>query len=148
MSILDNLKSPFEKIILKSPLHGLLSEDLAVISFSDPRTGKNLSFSVEYQKEKRFIRVICSRMEGCWQKFIFGSPVEILIRGITYRGWAEIIEDPEEILKEWKALFRHKPEIARVFGIEETEPGESEFSKLPEILKDHAILRIDVSPSR
>jgi hypothetical protein len=103
---------------------------------------------VEYQKEKRFIRIVCPRRENCWQKFIFGSPVEILIRGITYRGWAEIIEDPEEILKEWKALLRHKPKIARAFGFEETEPGESQFSKLPEILKDHAILRIDVSQSR
>ena len=148
MSIFDNLKNPLEKIILKGPLHGLLSEDRAVISFSDPRTGKLLSFSVEYQKEKRFIRIICSRMENCWQKFIFGSPVEILIRGIPYRGWAEIIEDPEEILKEWKALFRYKPEIASAFGIEETEPGEFEFTKLPEILRDHAILRIDVSQSR
>lgn len=147
MTLLDNIKVPLEKTILKSPLHGLLSGDLAVISFPDHRTGKLLSFSVEYQKEKRFIRIICSRKENCWQKFIFGSPVEILIRGVTYRGWAEIIEDPGEILKEWKVLFRHKPEIARTYGIEESDKGEFEFTMLPEALKNHAILRIDVSSS-
>lgn len=147
MSIINNLKSPLEKIILQSPLHGLLSGDLAVISFSDQRTGKHLSFSVEYQKEKRFIRIVCSRKETCWQKFVFGSPVEILIRGVTYRGWAEIIEDPEETLKEWKALFRYKPEIARAIGIEKPDSGEFEFTKIPEFIKDHAILRIDVLPS-
>jgi hypothetical protein len=147
MPLLGNLKIPLEKTLLKSPLHGLFSRDLAVITFPDQRTGKQLSFSVEYQKEKRFIRIICSRKENCWQKFIFGSPVEILIRGVTYHGWAEIIEDPEELLKEWKALFRHKPEIARTFGIEGSDKGEFEFAKLPETLKDLAILRIDVSPT-
>jgi hypothetical protein len=147
MPLLGNLKIPLEKIILKSPLHGLLSDDFAVISFSDPRTGKHLSFPVEYQKEKRFIRVICSRLETCWNKFFFGSPVEILIHGATYRGWAELIEDPEEILKEWKALFRHKPKIAENFGIGDSAAGDFELAELPENLKVYSILRIDISSS-
>jgi len=147
MSIFDNFKNPLEKIILKSPLHGLLSDDLAVVSFPDPRTGKHLSFSVEYQKEKRFIRIICSRLETCWNKFIFGSPVEILIHGVSYHGWAELIEDPEEILKEWKAIFRHKPKIAEDFGIEGSDSEDFDFAGLPENLKNYSILRIDVSLS-
>lgn len=148
MSLLDTLKNPFEKTILKSPLYGLLRGDLAVISFSDHRTGKHLSFSVEYQKEKRFIRIVCSRLENRWKKFMFGSPVDILIRGKIYHGWAEIIDDPEEILKEWIALFRHKPEIARTFGVEKSDAGEFEFTELPDAIKDYTILRIDISSSQ
>ncbi|MBM3136684.1 MAG: hypothetical protein FJZ98_00680 [Chloroflexi bacterium] len=136
-----------EKMILKSPLHGLLSKDLAVVSFSDPRTGKHLSFSVEYQKEKRFIRIICSRLETCWNKFIFGSPVEILIHGVAYHGWAELIEDPDETLKEWKAIFKHKPKLAIDFGIKGSDSDNFEFLELPETLNDYSILRIDISSS-
>jgi hypothetical protein len=148
MPILDNLKNPLEKIILKSPLHGLLSEDLALVSFTDHRTGKKLSFAVEYQREKRFVRIVCSRKENCWRKFTFGSPIEITIKGTNYHGWAEIIEDREEMIKEWKALFRHRPETAKELGIELSESGEIEIPDSAEILSEYAILRIDISGPR
>lgn len=148
MPFLDDLRNPIEKIILNSPLHGLLSNDLALISFTDHHTGKRLSFSVEYQKENRFIRVICHRKEKCWKKFTFGSPVKIMIRGKNFQGWAEIIDDPEEMMKEWKALLKNKFILAKDFGFKRDESGEFVFTDLPEGLQDYAVLRIDTSGSR
>jgi hypothetical protein len=148
MPLLDDLKSPFAKMILSSSLHGLLSDDLALISFTDSRTGKKLAFVVHYQRESRFIRIVCPRKESCWGKFTYGSPIEITIKGVKYRGWAEIIDDQEEMLREWKALFRHSPDKARELGVNISGNGEIDVSGSATTLNEFAILRIDISGER
>lgn len=148
MPFLNNLKNPIEKIILNSPLHGFLSDDLAIIKFTDQYSGKKLSFPVEYQREKRFIRIVCSRNDPCWRNFTFGSPVEILIRGVRYRGWAELVEDGVELVKEWSALLRHKPEIANNFGIELPDNNSGDLPAIPKEMENYVILRIDISSAQ
>jgi len=148
MPFLNNLKNPFEKFILSSSLHGLLSDDLTIINFTDQHTGKKLSFPVEYQREKRFIRIVCSRDDSCWRNFSYGSPVEILIRGVSYRGWAELVEDEDELIKEWSGLLRHKPEIAKNFGIELSDTNSGDLNAIPDELENYDILRIDISSAQ
>lgn len=148
MPILDTLKKPLEKMILNSPFHGLLSDDLALISFTDHHTGKRLAFPVEYLKENRFIRVLCPGKERCWKKFTYGAPVGILIRGKSYQGWAEIIDDAEEVKKEWKCIFKNKPDLATGLGIKVTNGVVEHFDSLPQNLIDVFILRIEISGIR
>ncbi|MDP2964760.1 MAG: hypothetical protein Q8N39_01830 [Pelolinea sp.] len=145
MSILDDLKLPLRKIILESPLHGLLSEDHALVSFTDHLTGKRLSFSVPYQKEHRIIRVICPKGDKYWKKFTFGSPLRITIRGIHYQGWAEIIDNPEEAQKEWRALIKTKLELVTQLNIPLSEEGEPDMKEILTKTSSLDILRIEVS---
>ena len=145
MPILDDLKHPLRKIILESPLHSLLSEDHALVSFTDHLTGRRLSFSVPYQKEHRIIRVICPKEDKYWKKFIYGSPLRITIQGTQHQGWAEIIDNPEEARKEWRAIIKNKPELASQLNVSILESGD------PDLDAAHAkeialnILRIEIS---
>lgn len=145
MPILDDLKQPLRKIILESPLHGLFSEDHALVSFTDHLTGKRLSFSVPYQKEHRIIRVICPKGDKYWKKFIYGSPLRIMIRGTQHQGWGEIIDNPEEARKEWCALITNKPELAFQYNIPTIESGEPDFNDPNTTLSSLDILRIEIS---
>ena len=145
MPILDDLKQPLRKIILESPLHGLLSEDHALVSFTDQLTGRRLSFSVPYQKEHRIIRVICPKGDNCWKKFIYGSPLMITIQGIQHQGWAEIIDNPEEARKEWSALIKNRPELAVQYNIPTLETGEPDFNDNFAKISSLDILRIEIS---
>ena len=145
MPILDDLKQPLRKIILESPLHGLLSEDHALVSFTDHLTGKRLSFSVPYQKKHRIIRVICPKGDKYWKKFTFGSPLRITIRGTQHQGWAEIIDNPEEAQKEWHALIKNKPDLVSRLGISTLEEGKPDLKDILAKTSDLDILRIEVS---
>ena len=145
MPILDDLKQPLRKIILESPLHGLLSEDHALVSFTDHLTGKRLSFSVPYQKEQRIIRVIFPKEDKYWKKFTYGSPLRITIQGIQHQGWAEIIDNPDEVQKEWRALIKNKPELAAQLGISVLEASEPDIIDILAKTTDLDILRIEVS---
>jgi len=145
MPILDDLKQPLRKIILESPLHGLFSEDQALVSFTDQLTGRRLSFSVPYQKEHRIIRVICPKGDKYWKKFIYGSPLMITIQGIQHQGWAEIIDNPEEARKEWCALITNRPELAVQYNIPTLETGEPDFNDNFAKISSLDILRIEIS---
>ncbi len=145
MPILDDLKQPLRKIILESPLHGLFSEDHALVSFTDHLTGKRLSFSVPYQKEHRIIRVICPKGDKYWKKFIYGSPLRITVQGTQHQGWAEIIDNPEEDLKYWRALIKNKPELAVQLNIPMLETGEPELNETFTKTFPLDILRIEIS---
>jgi hypothetical protein len=145
MPILDDLKQPFRKIILESPFRGLISDDHAIVSFTDHLTGKRLSFSVPYQKEHRIIRAICPKGDRYWKKFIYGSPLRIAIQGKHYQGWAEIIDDPEEAIKEWRALINNKPELAVQLNIPLLESGEPDLNDIKIKTSSFDILRIEIS---
>lgn len=148
MPILDQLRKPIEKIILKSPLHGLLSDDLALISFTTLESGKQLSFAVAYVKENRIVRALCPRKEKCWKKFSFGSPVALTIRGVSFQGWGEIVKEPDELRREWESILNEKPEMAEKLGLTEKIGGEVDLADLAELLNEFAILRIEISGSR
>jgi hypothetical protein len=147
MPILDDLKQPLRKIILESPLHSLLSEENALVSFTDHLTGKRLSFSVPYQKEHRIIRVICPKGDKYWRKFKYGSPLRIIIKGTQHQGWAEIIDDPEEARKEWRAIIKNKPELASQLNLPILESGKPDMELVDTLanLSSLDILRIEIS---
>ena len=147
MPILDDLKQPLRKIILESPLHSLLSEDHALVSFTDHLTGRRLSFSVPYQKEHRIIRVMCPKGDKYWRKFTYGSPLRITIQGIQHQGWAEIIDNPEEVRKEWRALIKNKPDLASQLNVPILESEEPDMELIDTLanMSSLDILRIEIS---
>jgi hypothetical protein len=145
MPFLDDLKKPLMKIILESPLHGLFSKDNALVSFTDHLTGTRLSFSVPYQRDHRIIRVICPKGDKYWKKFIYGSPLKITIQGSQYQGWAEIIDDPEEVQKEWCALIRNKSDLITQLGLSADEKGNNDLNFILAKTAGLDILRIEVS---
>ncbi len=145
MPILDDLKQPIRKIILESPLHGLLSEDHALVSFTDHFTGRRLSFSVPYLKEHRIIRVICPKGDKKWRKFIYGAPLRITIQGTQYQGWAEIIDNPEEVRKEWRVIIKNKPELASQLNIPILDSEEPDLNAILDKVSSLDIVRIEIS---
>ena len=145
MPILDDLKQPLKKIIIESPLHRLLSEDQALVSFTDHLTGKRLSFIVPYHKEHRIIRVFCPKCDKYWKKFTYGSPLRIAIRDTKYQGWAEIIDNPEEAQKEWRALIKNKPNLVTKLIIPLLDKEEPDLKEISTKTSSLDILRIEVS---
>ncbi len=123
----------------------LLSEDHARVFFTDNQTGKRLSFSVPFQKEHRIIRIICPKRDRYWRKFVYGSPIKISVHGTQYQGWAEIIDNPEEAQKEWRALIKNKPELGVQFRISTLKTGEPDLKDIETKTCDFDILRIEIS---
>src|SRR5690349_24649181 len=90
--------NPFVAAILRSPLHGLLSRQLILLTYTGRKTGKRYTIPVGYARDGDALVVFSSRS---WRRTLRGSaPVEVLLQGRRYTGTAVPIEDPEEVTAE------------------------------------------------
>jgi hypothetical protein len=89
-ALLNHTGNPILKGVLGSPLHGLASGKLALITVTGRRSGRRHTFPVGYsQKEDRVtIDVGWPERKVWWRNLRQPAPVEIRIRGRTYTGTA------------------------------------------------------------
>lgn len=79
---------------------------------------------------------------------MYGSPLSITIQGTQYHGWAEIVDNPEEIRKEWRAIIKNKPELASQLNINVNKGQEADLENILAKVSSLKILRIEISGKR
>jgi deazaflavin-dependent oxidoreductase (nitroreductase family) len=85
----------FVKLILRSPLHGLLSKNTLLIAVTGRRSGRQYTTPVNYVRDGERITVI-SQMERTWWKNLRGgAQVTVLLRGQTLTGTATAITNDD-----------------------------------------------------
>ena len=87
---------PVMRVLLRSPLHGLVSGQLMLLSFSGRRSGKRYEVVVVGRHEQGDVLVVPSASR--WRfNLRGGAPVEVTLGGIRRAGRAELVEDPDEV---------------------------------------------------
>ncbi len=113
--------NPLIVAILRSPLHGLMSSGLLVLTVTGRRTGRQYSIPVGYQRDgERFIVLVSkARRKNWWRNYIDPAPVGLVVAGRTLRGQGWVVQ-PEsfEFRKNVERTFRRMPWLGRQFAIE------------------------------
>jgi deazaflavin-dependent oxidoreductase (nitroreductase family) len=90
--------NPFVAAILRSPLHGLLSKQMMLLTYTGRKTGKRYTIPVGYARDGETLVVFSSRP---WRRNLRGgASVEVRLQRRRYTGTAIPIEDPEEVAAE------------------------------------------------
>ena len=98
------------RLLLHSPLHGLMSGSIMVVTVTGRRSGKRRAFPVRYLREDDG-RVICftSPGTGWWRNFADGRSAELLIAGkrlaASGRAWPGEAEQKEGRLRRMLTRF-------------------------------------------
>ena len=98
------------RLLLRSPLHGLMSGNIMVVHFTGRRTGQRRATPVRYLRENEQ-RVICftASETGWWHNFRDEQPVELRIAGqrvaARARSWPEEAPQKEERLRHMLTAF-------------------------------------------
>ena len=89
-AVFNRTGNPPVKLILGSPLHPLLSGQLAVITVTGRRTGRRYSFPVGYrqQGDRVTIGVGWPERKHWWRNLRDGGPVRLRLRGVERTGHA------------------------------------------------------------
>jgi deazaflavin-dependent oxidoreductase (nitroreductase family) len=84
--------------ILRSPLHGLLSRRLMLLTVIGRRTGRRYTFPVEYISDGGHVTVVAgaAASKTWWLNLTRTSPVLVRIRGRDRNGIARIVWDADE----------------------------------------------------
>ena len=101
--------NPIVALLLRSPLHFLMSGSLLLITFVGKRTGRSYTTPVRYVRDGATVRCFTSRHTRWWCNLGGGAEVTLTIRGTEGRYHTNIIlDDPpriEELLKAYLAQY-------------------------------------------
>ena len=126
--------NPVMRRLLRSPLHGLVSRDIAILHFTGRKSGRALNTPLSYVREGGTVLFLSSRNTGWWKNFRDGeSPVEVEIGRVRHPGTAVLMEGDSEALRDGVRRFLSAlPRDAIVYGIKldkSKRPTESSLAK-------------------
>jgi deazaflavin-dependent oxidoreductase (nitroreductase family) len=86
---INNLGNIFTKPLLRSPLHGLISRRILLITFTGRRSGRVYTTPTEYIQHGDTVTLFTQKSRIWWQNLRGGAPVTLRLRGRDVPGNAD-----------------------------------------------------------
>jgi hypothetical protein len=139
--------NPMVAWLLRSPLHPLVSRGLMLLQVTGRRTGRCYWIPVGYQREGETITVLVShaRRKQWWRNYSEPGPVQVLLRGRTVKGRAQVV--PSESASFHEAVertFRRIPGLGGQFGIRYNPRTGLTTAQCRAVATNGAVVRIDI----
>jgi deazaflavin-dependent oxidoreductase (nitroreductase family) len=119
------------KFILRSPVHGMVSKSILLITFTGRKSGKAYSTPVSYSQDGEQVYIFT---HGEWWKNLSGgAPVTLRIKGRDLQGLPETVAaDKPAIAAALAAHLRRMPSDAKFYGVtldEQKNPNPEQVEK-------------------
>jgi deazaflavin-dependent oxidoreductase (nitroreductase family) len=102
-------------LVLSSPLHGLVSKSVMLITFTGRKSGKSYTTPVSYARDGDTVTAFT---HGAWARNLRGGArVTLRLAGRDYAGQAEAIDDRAMIVKSLSEFLRRVPRDARFYHV-------------------------------
>jgi F420H(2)-dependent quinone reductase len=142
--------NPLISLVLRSPLHRLLSAGLTLITVHGRRTGRRYAIPVGYQQDGDRLTILVSeaRRKQWWRNYRSPGPIDVLLRGDARTGRAEVIApSSEEFAATARATLSRMPSLGRVFGIPDYDRNEGLTpAQLDRLRTEIAAVRVTLDP--
>ena len=128
--------------ILRSPLHGLLGQDFALIEFTGRSSGRAYCVPVNaFAREDGYLTL--SRRERTWWRNLRGRPGATLRhRGRARPVQAQVIDNLPEVAELLRLHLRTRPSHARFLGISMGPDGEPDATQLGQAAQDRVLIQL------
>ncbi len=111
--------NPAMRLLLRSPLHWLMSDSLMLITFVGRKSGRTFTTPVRYMRHDDAIRCFTAASSKWWRNMRGGAEVKLLIRGQEGRYRAVAVESPpEQIRAALLLLFEKFPQDAPYYNVD------------------------------
>jgi hypothetical protein len=150
MWFMNKIANPFVRLILRSPLHGLMSAGLLLISYRGRKSGKEYTLPVQYTQDGKKIYIIPGMPEQktWWRNLKGGLPVRLTLRGQVVNGNGIILEQPRdaaEILTASELSLKRSAQLARMYGVRIEADGSLNPDDLRKLAEKIIITRVDLA---
>jgi deazaflavin-dependent oxidoreductase (nitroreductase family) len=107
----SRLASGFLRFLLSSPLHGLASRRLMLLTVIGRRTGRRYTFPVGYSIDGRSLTVVAGAADRktWWLNVVHAAPVVMRIRGRDRNGIAHVVWEADEADRALRTYVRAFP---------------------------------------
>ena len=104
------------KFVLRSPVHGMVSKSVLLISFTGRKSGKIYTTPVSYSQSGDQVYIFTHA--GWWKNLHSSAPVTIRLQGRELQGLAQAVaEDKQAIAARLTEHLRKVPGDARYYGV-------------------------------
>jgi hypothetical protein len=148
VSLLYATLNPPIRALLRSPIHGVASKHLCILSYRGRRSGRKFETPLSFMREGNLVRLLSSRETRWWLNFKDEAvDVEVEIARETFKGKAlSILEDGDRLRNGVRTFLTEVPRDAVVYGIKldgDRKPRESDI----ETAAGHVVLvEIELAP--
>ena len=131
------------KIILRSPLHGMISKYLTLITFTGRKSGKTYTTPVSYYQQNNQVTIFTHA--NWWKNLRNGAPVTLRLRGRNIQGLAEpIVEDEQTIATTLTAHLCKSPFDARFYDVTIDEHGNPIQADVEKAVQTVAMIQVQL----
>lgn len=140
--LLVGIGNPFMKLILRSPLHGLFSKNVMLITYVGRKSGRTYTTPVNYLVQGDVLRTVSFRERTWWRNLRGGSSVILRLQGRDVKGWGRVIEDEQEVVTGLESYLRQVPQYARYLGVELDAAGQPRREDVIEAARPRVLVEV------
>jgi len=120
--LLHRVGNPLVAAVLRSPVHGLLSDSLLLLTVRGRRTGRDHTFPVQYARDGQTLYVVPGGREDkrWWRNLLAPATVQVRLRGHDVTGIGQVFlaeDDPELVAEAMGTYLPRFPSSARIRGL-------------------------------
>ena len=150
MWFMNHIANPFVRLILRSPLYGLFSSALLLITYHGRKSGKEYTLPVQYVQNGSNIYIVPGYAEKktWWRNLKGGMDVQLTLKGQTMRGRGILLEheaDAEETLKGFGLFLQRFPPSAKIHNVRIEADGRLNPDDLREAVKRIKMIRVKLN---
>ena len=129
------------KFFLRSPLHGMISKTVLLITFTGRKSGKTYTTPVDYSQEGDQVNIFTHA--DWWKNLRGGALVSLRIRGREFQGRAEpVAEDKRVIAAGLAAHLQKVPSNARYYGVTFDNQGNPRADEVEKAVQTVVMIRV------
>ncbi len=110
--------NPPVKLLLKSPMHRILSGNTMLLEFTGRKTGRPLSTPISYYRTGNKVHCFTSKAFGWWRNLLVTKSATAIVAGRCYRCEVEVeYEDKQTLQLELERFLLAVPRDAKHTGV-------------------------------
>ena len=150
MWFMNKIANPFVRLILRSPVHGLMSAAVLLITYRGRKTGQEYTLPAQYARDRNNIYIIPGYPEKktWWHNLKNGMDVTLLLKGQILCGRGTLLErqaDEDEMLNALSLYLQRFPSSAKIHNVRLGEGGRPNAEDLHHAIQSIKLVRVKLN---
>jgi hypothetical protein len=143
--LLNQFANPFMKLILRSPLHGLVSSNTLLITVTGRKSGKSITTPTNYLRDGDTLTIISFKERTWWRNVRGGAAVAVCLQGRDMPGKGLVIEDTRQVADGLATFLTPLPHYARYFRISLSADGKPSAEDVTRAAQTRVIVQVKLN---
>lgn len=127
-------------MLLRSPLHILVSKNTLIITFIGHKNGKQFSTPVNYVIGGDILYIVSLRTRTWWRNLRDFAPVSVRLQGKDMGASGDVIEDNDSVAEHLMVYLQKVPRYAKYFKVSLDTAGHPDKEDLARAAQDRVMI--------